>query len=291
MAVISFFAIDMEIITSLSNNRIKKVMQIASKSSVRKEEGLFVAEGTKLVREAPADWIEEVYVSETFFGRSSGNGREGCGDSQPEGFLKSLPDEKIIKVSEHVFEKVSTQKTPQGMLAVLKIPHYTEDDVKNGLNNESRNHNPLILVLEDIQDPGNVGTIFRTAEAAGVSGIVLSEKCADPYSPKTVRATMGAIFRLPFIVADDLVKYVGSLKNEGITSYAARLNGAETYYDCDFTKACVILVGNEGNGLSEELSDAASSGVYIPMSGQTESLNAAISASVLMYEARRQRSI
>ncbi len=260
----------MQTITSASNEKIKRLVQLSSKSSLRKEEGVFIAEGTKLVREAPVDLIREIYISETCLERDK--------NAVPEGF-----DDKSTVVPDHIFEKISTMKSPQGILAVIGALSYEKEDITKG--------EPLILVLEDIQDPGNVGTIFRTAEAAGVTGIVLSAKCADPLSPKVVRSTMGAIFRMPFIVAEDVIAVVREFEADGISCYAARLENGKPYYECDLKGKCAIIIGNEGNGLSAEVNEAASNGIYIPMNGKTESLNAAISASILSYEAGRQRGI
>ena len=261
---------DMQSIRSSSNEKIKKLVALSSKASLRKEEGVFVAEGTKLVMEAPASWIREIYISES------------CYEKMGEEFSHFFSEDSFIMVPDNVFGKISTMKTPQGMLAVVRSPEYTEKDL--------RGECPLIMILEDIQDPGNVGTIFRTAEAAGVTGIVLSAKCADPLSPKVVRSTMGAIFRVPYIITDDIPGFVAKTESTGVTCFAARLDASEEYDKCDFRVPTALLIGNEGTGLSGEASEAASKGVFIPMSGKTESLNAAISASILAYEARRQRN-
>ena len=260
----------MQSITSPSNEKIKRLVALSSKASLRKEEGVFVAEGTKLVTEAPASGIREIYISES------------CHEKMGQDFGHFFSEDSFIKVPDRVFEKISTMKTPQGMLAVVEAPSYTENDLRGDC--------PLILILEDIQDPGNVGTIFRTAEAAGVTGIVLSDKCADPLSPKVVRSTIGAIFRMPYVITDDIPGFVAKTESTGVTCYAARLDASQEYDKCDFRTPSALLIGNEGTGLSGEASEAASKGVFIPMSGKTESLNAAISASILAYEARRQRS-
>ena len=273
----------MQNITSASNEKIKKIVLYTGKASARKEDGVFIAEGTKLVTEAPHDLVREIYISETCL-----DTLEKENGPLLKAFLdlrKDLYEDSIIKLPDHIFEKISGQKTPQGILAVLKSIGYKADQLWG--NGES---DPLILVLEDIQDPGNVGTIFRTAEAAGVTGIILSDKCADPLGPKTVRSTMGAIFRMPFLISKDLPGEVRKLEEDGIACYAARLDGALEYDICDFRKPCAILIGNEGKGLTDKVSKEASNGVYIPMSGKTESLNAAVSASILSYEARRQRN-
>lgn len=148
---------------------------------------------------------------------------------------------------------------------------------------------PLIMVLDHLQDPGNLGTILRTAEGAGVTGILMDRECVDVYNPKTIRSTMGSIYRMPFVYVEDLGKGIQDLKDKGITTYAAHLEGTNSYDEEDLTNPCAFLIGNEGNGLRREIADMADCYVKIPMLGQVESLNAAIASSVLMFEAARQR--
>ena len=148
---------------------------------------------------------------------------------------------------------------------------------------------PLFLVLEDLQDPGNMGTIFRTAEGAGVDGIFMSTNCVDIYNPKVIRSTMGSVYRVPFVYVEDLPAVLDSLKDYGITAYAAHLEGKNRYDQECYRKGTAFLIGNEGNGLREEVAERADIRIRIPMEGQVESLNAAIAAAVLMFEAGRQR--
>ena len=136
---------------------------------------------------------------------------------------------------------------------------------------------PLFLVLEDLQDPGNMGTIFRTAEGAGVDGIFMSTNCVDIYNPKTIRSTMGSVYRVPFVIAPDLQDVFAWFKKQGIRSYAAHVGGT------------AFLIGNEGNGLTDATAGQADCLIRIPMKGQLESLNAGVAAAILMYEASRQR--
>ena len=149
--------------------------------------------------------------------------------------------------------------------------------------------NPVFVLLEDIQDPGNLGTILRTGEGAGIDGVIMTKDTVDIYNPKTIRATMGSIYRVPFLYVESMETVIGKLKEKGIAVYAAHLNG-ENYYDSfDFTKGSAFLIGNEGNGLKKETADLADSYLKIPMEGKVESLNAAIATSLLMYETYRQR--
>jgi TrmH family RNA methyltransferase len=148
---------------------------------------------------------------------------------------------------------------------------------------------PLLLVLDQIQDPGNLGTIVRTAEGAGVTGIVMSQDCVDMYNPKVVRSTMGAAYRVPFCYVDDLAEEVKQMKEAGICTYAAHLGGKNSYDEEDYRKASAFLIGNEGNGLRDEVADQAQVYIRIPMKGQVESLNAAVATAILTFEAARQR--
>ena len=149
---------------------------------------------------------------------------------------------------------------------------------------------PLIIILENLQDPGNLGTILRTAEAAGATGILLSRGCADLYNPKVTRSTMGSIFRVPFVYTDDLKDAIARLKAQGVRVLATHLAGSVELYEESFTTPTAILIGNESRGLTDETAALADQAIRIPMSGSVESLNAAVAAAVCLYEARRQRS-
>ncbi|MDE7037602.1 MAG: RNA methyltransferase, partial [Lachnospiraceae bacterium] len=148
---------------------------------------------------------------------------------------------------------------------------------------------PLVAVLDHLQDPGNLGTIFRAAEGAGVTGIVMDRECVDIYNPKTIRSTMGSVYRMPFCYVEDLPDAVREMKENGILTYAAHLEGRRDYDEEDYRRPCAFLIGNEGNGLTREVAQLADAYIRIPMKGQVESLNAAVAASVLMFEAARQR--
>jgi TrmH family RNA methyltransferase len=185
-------------------------------------------------------------------------------------------------------------QTPQGILAVVRQKQYTREDLlgeslllQDGEN--SHKIQPCILLLENLQDPGNLGTILRTAEGAGVTGIMMSKDTVDVYNSKVVRATMGAIFRMPFCYEADIHAGVDWLKSQGICCYAAHLNGS-SFYEQNYQKPTCFFIGNEGNGLTKELTEHADTKIRIPMMGAVESLNAATAATVLMYEAMRQRT-
>ena len=185
-------------------------------------------------------------------------------------------------VQDSVFKAMCDTQTPQGVLCLVKQYHYTLEELL-------KKERPLFLVLENLQDPGNLGTIMRTAEGAGVTGVILSKGSVDIYNPKTIRSTMGSIYRVPFLYAEDLQQVLVLLREKGVRSYAAHLQGTETYDREDYTGGTAFLIGNESNGLSQELASCADCYIRIPMEGQLESLNAGVAASILMYEAYRQR--
>ena len=267
-------------ISSLSNGRIKQVALWQKKARERKMSNIFIVEGIRMYEEAPADWILETYVSSRECTRLRQE-REGRGLAVWEKLCRIGFEE----VTEEVFTKMSDTNSPQGILCVLRRPAYEWKDLIACKKGDS----PLLLVLEDLQDPGNLGTILRTGEGAGVSGVILSRDTVDIYNPKTIRATMGSIYRVPHMYVEDLGEAVRSLEDSQVHVYAAHLAGENYYSTFDFRQATAFLIGNEGNGLKKETADLAESYLKIPMEGQVESLNAAISAGLLVYEAHRQR--
>lgn len=255
-------------ITATNNKRIKWLVSITEKAKERKKENVFVVEGGKMFEEADEAYIREVYVSESYMEKN--------------GISEKLKKVGYETVSDEVFKKISDTKAPQGILCVMNQYKYTLDDLL-------KKENPVIVLLEDIQDPGNLGTILRTGEGAGVDGVIMTKDTVDIYNPKTIRATMGSIYRMPFLYVDSLGEVIGKMQEKNISVYAAHLKG-EAYYDnFDFKKGTAFLIGNEGNGLKKETADLADSYLKIPMEGKVESLNAAIATSLLMYETYRQR--
>ena len=268
-------------ISSVSNPAVKDVALWQTKAKARRESGFFVVEGLRLVREAPAGDVVRAYATEDF--AASQEGAALCAR------LKAEP------VTEAVMARMSDTKTPQGILAVVRQKHWTAEDLAAGLPEESesdparRAARGPVLVLEHVQDPGNVGTLFRTAEAAGAAGILMDAETADPWQPKVVRGTMGAIFRLPFAVTDDLPAALSSLKERNVTLFAAHLEGSREYDTVRYPLRAAFLLGNEGNGLSDGISALADARIRIPMAGPTESLNVSVAGAVLLYEHFRQR--
>ena len=255
-------------ITSASNARVKNVIQLNQKAKVRREQGLFVAEGKKMFLEAPADWISEVYVSQSL--------------SADKEIMERAEKFFCEIVKDSVFRQMCDTKTPQGILTVLKLPVWTEEDVLGG-------DAPLVMVLEDLQDPGNAGTILRTGEGAGVKGVLLTKTCVDITNPKVIRSTMGSIYRIPFLYVEDVVSLKKKLADRGIRSFAAHLKGENSYDREDYRGGTAFFIGNEGRGLTDSAAETADCLIRIPMCGKVESLNAAMAAGILMYEASRQR--
>jgi len=185
-------------------------------------------------------------------------------------------------VTDEIMKKMTDTETPQGVCAVSEMPSYSLDDILETTPSQ-------LLILEDIQDPGNLGTMIRTAEGAGTTGIIMTKNTVDIFSPKASRATMGSLFRVPFTVTENLTETLKELKIRGVKTYAAYLGGEKTYLDIDCKKNIAFLIGNEGNGLKPETADMTDEIILIPMEGQLESLNAAMAAGILMYESHRQR--
>ena len=259
-------------ITSHSNPKVRQIIQWQNKAKERRSAGIFLTEGFKMFEEAPTESIQQVYVSEEALERVA---------RRPE-LERKLNLTGYETVTGEIFGKMSDTQTPQGILCVIRRPVYTLEQILEG-------ENPLLMVLEELQDPGNLGAIVRTGEAAGITGVIMSAGTVDIYNPKTIRATMGSVFRVPFLYVESLSRIIGQLHRKGIRTYAAHLEG-EVYYDAfSFREPAAFLIGNEGNGLTRETAAEAGQYLKIPMEGRVESLNAAVAASLLMYEAHRQR--
>ena len=260
-------------ITSTSNARVKALVNLKKKRKERDKENVFLVEGIRMFREVPTDKLREVYVSESFYKKEKVLVDEIAGKS---GLRAEI-------LADNVFSHVSDTMTPQGVLCVVEQMNYSLESVL------SNGDVPHLMVLDNLQDPGNLGTIVRTAEGAGVTGVIMSKETVDIYNPKVIRSTMGSIYRMPFYYAEDLLDAISEMKKRNISTYAAHLDGKNSYDEEDYKKPCAFFIGNEGNGLRDEVADAADIYIRIPMCGQVESLNAAVAACVLMFETARQR--
>ncbi len=263
-------------ITSSANSRVKQVIQWQTKAKERKKAGVFLTEGFKMYEEAPLESILEVYVAESALASLEKM------DAKEEKMAVKLKKTGYEVVADSLFKKMADTQTPQGILCVVKQPEYRLEEIL-------KQDRPLLMILENLQDPGNLGTIIRTGEGAGITGVIMTAKTVDIFNPKVIRATMGSVFRVPFLYVEDMEDTLKKLKEKGIRTYAAHLAGREYYDSFSFTGGTAFLIGNEGNGLEKKTADLADSYLKIPMEGKVESLNAAIAASLLMYEAQRQR--
>ena len=290
-------------ITSTQNASIRKVSDYLRKKKARDKDTCFVAEGTRLILETPSERIISIYISASFSKQTDADIRR---------FLQEHQSHTEI-VDDLVFKKFSDTNTPQGIMAVVSQSKLSVEDVilgracrtlytpaaKTASSSATFSSTaapespdtplPLLLILDGLQDPGNLGTILRSAEAAGATGILLCEGTVDIYSPKVVRSTMGSIYRLPFAHVSDLRATATLLKKYGIQTVAADMTGDTVYDRFDSTAAVAFIIGNEGNGLSQTARELTDTFVTIPMAGKTESLNAAVCASVLLFDAARKR--
>ncbi|HHW31903.1 MAG TPA: RNA methyltransferase [Clostridiaceae bacterium] len=261
----------MKKITSSQNPLVREAKALKNRK-YRDEKGLFLIEGEKLLKEAVQEKAEiiKVFLSEEYI-------KEKSYDL----FSSELLKHDTIILSDRLFKEISDTETPQGIIAVVKQSKHTLSDIM------ANNRN--IIILEEIQDPGNMGTIIRTADAAGFSGVITTKGCVDVYSPKVIRSTMGSIFRIPVCTGAGISEIISRLKAEGIKVYASHLEGKASLYDIDLRSDMAIIIGNESRGLSKEASASADALVQIPMLGGAESLNASVAAAILMYECVRQR--
>ena len=238
-----------------SARKIRDIKTLRDRSSERRKTGLFVAEGERLCAEIPKEDLVEVFMSV--------------------GYRASHPTERcdyVLKNGE--FERLADTKHPQGILAVARQRRYALSDIPDG---------KLYIILDTIQDPGNLGTIIRTAEAAGVAAVIMNKGCAEIYSPKVVRSTMGSIFRVPFLCTDDLENVIAEMKQSGVKIYAADMSG-KNISEIKLADKRAFIIGNEANGITEEVLRLADEKVSIPMAGKVKSLNAAVSSAILMYQ-------
>ena len=258
-------------ITSTSNVQIKQIIALLKKGKERKEQNAFVIEGRKMFEEICQEKsrVVKAYFSDSYV-------KAGYADKA----MKTVPYEVV---ADSVFDAMAETVTPQGVLAIVKMPEYSLEEMIDKAG--------TLVLLENLRDPGNLGTIIRTAEAAGVSGVILSKESVDIYNPKVIRSTMGAVYRVPFLYVEDFQTPLKELRAKNVRLLAAHLQGKKTFDKADYNGKVGILIGNEANGLTEEASELANEKVLIPMAGSVESLNAAVAAALLMYEAFRKQKL
>ncbi|MBQ8828032.1 MAG: RNA methyltransferase [Clostridia bacterium] len=250
-----------------------------SKKKSREESGCFFVEGLRGVCDAVSAGAEvrHLVVSESFLDSALADELKNLKDSAETFTAESV----LLPVSDSVYEYITETEAPQGIGAVIEMKTVTEIS------------GTRLLLLENMQDPGNMGTVIRTADAAGFDGIICMRGCVDIYNPKVLRSTVGSMFHIPIIRRDspeDTVSVVvAELKNDGYTLYAAHPRGGACCFDEDFRGKTVIVIGNEANGITEEMLNACDKLLTIPMPGKSESLNASVAAAIMMYETVRKR--
>ncbi len=253
----------MKIITSKENSLIKLVCALQGSSSKRKEHNLFVLEGLRICDDAFVCGIrfDKLIVSETAVKK--------YGDTMNK-YIENANES--YRIPDSLFKKISDTSTPQGIIALAKMPN----------KNTNINLNGKYIALENIADPSNLGAVCRTAEALGVDGIILSGEGCDPYSPKSLRASMGTLLRMPLILLDD---FAMELKNLGLRLFACVIDkDATPITEVDFSGGSVVIIGNEANGITEQTKTVSDQRITIKMSGKAESLNASVAAAIAIWE-------
>ena len=260
----------MQVISSKDNELVKHIKKLKDKK-YRDESNEYIIEGVKLIEEAVNEnaKIKKIIV---------------CEDTTrtyeiPTNVMLEIAKYECVYVTDKIFSSITQVTNPQGIMAIIE---------KNTENQEIDYTEDVIVVLDDVQDPGNLGTILRTVDSIGLKQIIVSKETADAFNPKVVRSTMGAIFRIRIIEVEDLKQTIKEMKKHHFKLMATSLQTENSIYDIDFNKK-IIVIGNESNGVSQEIQDMADEKAKIPMLGKTESLNASVAAGIVMYEYVRQK--
>ena len=261
----------MQIISSKDNEIVKNIKKLKEKK-YRDLENAYIIEGIKLVKEAI---YENAKIRQIIMCENYADNKEIDKET-----LYEISKYNLIYVTEKVFNTITDVKTPQGIIAIVE---------KNNSTCEINYSEEIIIALDDVQDPGNLGTIIRTADSANLKQIILSKNSADPYNPKVVRSTMGGIFRVNIIEVDNLEETLKQTQKNGFKVMVTVLDTQKSIYDVNYNKK-VIIIGNEANGISKSIQNIADEKVKIPMLGKTESLNASVAAGVMIYEYVRRKA-
>jgi len=264
-----------EIITSSSNSQIKHVKSLQKKKD-RWEKRNFLLEGVRATEESlkSKSDIEYILITEEMLFNVKG-GREIYDTIKREGY-------RYYHISQKLFRDIADTENPQGIIAVMKF------DIKK-LNEVLIDKGNFLIILDRVQDPGNMGTIIRTADALGVNGVIITEGCVDVYNPKTIRSTMGSILHMPLVYYDRVSDAIRELKERNIKIMSTDLESSEFCHKVNFTQDFALIIGNEASGISKDILSLSDNIIKIPMPGKAESFNAAIASAIIMYEATRQR--
>ena len=271
-----------EVITSAQNSKIKLLLELQEKSKTRKKEGLFVVEGRReLLHCIEAGYAPfAVFFCPEIISEKDRTEIENAIEKQNAATLGKLP--LAIEVPQQLYDKVAYRGGTEGVVAEMYCKDLSLDSLK-------LKDNPLIVVLESVEKPGNLGAVLRSADASGVDAVIVCDTLTDMYNPNLIRSSIGAIFTVPVATAksDEAIAW---LKTKGAKIYTAQLQNSEWYYDTDMKGATAIVMGTEATGLTNAWRNAADAHIKIPMLGRLDSLNVSVSAAILMYEAVRQRN-
>ena len=264
-----------ETITSAQNPKIKALLELQEKSKARRKEGLFVVEGRReLLHCMEAGYGPyTIFICPDILSGSDRKEREAAVKTESCGF---------IEIPQHLYDKVAYRGGTEGVIAEMHCTSLSLEHLK-------LKENPLVVVLESVEKPGNLGAVLRSADAAGVDAVIVCDPLTDMYNPNLIRSSIGAIFTVPVAAAssEDTIKW---LKDRGIKIYTAQLQDSEWYYDTDMKGGTAVVMGTEATGLTDVWRKSADAHIKIPMLGRLDSLNVSVSAAILMYEAVRQRN-
>ena len=249
-------------ITSGTNGQIKNLIKLQKSGKYRKEQQMFVVEGLRIFKEIPKEWLIKAYVTEEFL-------------QKQEELLKDVP---LEVVAPNVLKEAADTKTPQGVIALVKMPN-------SSITSFLQKENPCFIVLENLQDPGNLGTLLRSAVAFGFDGVILGDGCVDVYNEKVIRSTQGAIFKIP-IEFHSLKEYVPMLQANGVKVYGTSLENGQPLGEIEEDSQMAFILGNEGQGVNPELLSTTNRNIFIEMTQNIESLNVSIAGSIIMYRFR-----
>lgn len=259
-------------ISSKNNINYKNIIKLKNESKYRDENSLFYVEGERIIKDTPTELIESIYIAK----------------SKVEKFnylIKDFNSNSVYIVDDNLFEKIKDTQNSQGIACTVKYNNLKSLKDFNISNLKS------CLILENVSDPGNLGTIIRMSEAMNISLIILCNNCCNLYNTKVIRSCMSSVFRINILISDDITNDINILKNSGFTIYSTVLNdNAISIKDIHFHNKSAFLLGNEANGLSKELIDLSDGKLFIPMCGDIESLNVAVAATIICYENMRQNN-
>jgi RNA methyltransferase, TrmH family len=255
------------VIESMQNKQVKRLMSLQHKKS-RDKNKQFIVEGEKVINEISSNYIDSYYFSESFLKKND---------------IRLYSKNKEVNIlKDNIFDKISETTNSQGIMAICNKMYYNIEEVLG-------DKKPFILIGENISDPGNLGTLIRTADATGCTGILLTKGTVDIYNPKVIRASSGSIFNVKIIEELDINNIFEVLKTKNIRTFATHLKGDKYLYNTDFSCSCAILIGNEGKGITEIAAKKADCLIKIPIIGKAESLNVSVASGVILYEVVRQR--